>query len=112
MKLYNNFTNLIRAARYKANRTQKDVAKSMGLSYQQYQVYEHGRYIPQMKNRQKLATALGIDVEMINNAIYIDERLKTADRTNEKEYVGSPRLSNITEKIENYMTENEFFYNE
>ena len=112
MKYYNNFTNLLRAARYKANRTQKEIAENMGLKYQQYQYYEHGRCIPKMNNRQKLAKALGIDVEMINNAIYIDERLKTADRTNEKEYVGSPRLSNITEKIENYMTENEFFYNE
>lgn len=109
MKLYNNLTNLLRAARYKRSATQKEVAEKMGIRYQQYQYYEHGRGIPTQKNRKKLAKALGLNLDLINNAIYMDERLKQADRANEQEYIGSPTITKITEKIENFMKKKEFF---
>ena len=109
MKLYNNLTNLLRAARYKHSATQKEVAEKMGIKYQQYQYYEHGRGIPTQKNRKKLAKALGLKLDMINNAIYMDERLKQADRANEQQYIGSPTIGKMTEKIENFMKKTSFF---
>lgn len=109
MKLYNNLTNLLRAARYKRSATQKEIAEKMGIKYQQYQYYEHGRGIPTQKNRKKLAKALGLKVDLINNAIYMDERLKQADRANEQQYIGSPTIGKMTEKIENFMKKTSFF---
>lgn len=46
--------------------TQREVAKSLKVSYQQYQKYEYGLYIPTRNMRRKLAKALNIDICLIN----------------------------------------------
>lgn len=47
------------------NFTQGDVALKLGISYQSYQAYEHGKTVPTLKNFIKIANLYGVSLDSL-----------------------------------------------
>lgn len=55
---YTHTGQMFKLARWYLDMTQKEVAKEVGISYQQYQKYEYGILYPRKENRKKLCSVL------------------------------------------------------
>ena len=51
---------------------QKDVAKNLGITYQQYQKYEYGYITPGLERFLKICKILNVEIQKINEALLID----------------------------------------
>ena len=47
------------------NFTQGEVALKLGIAYQSYQAYEHGKTIPTLKNFIKIANLYGVSLDYL-----------------------------------------------
>lgn len=56
----------LKFARQFRGMTQREVAQLLKVSYQQYQKYEYGLYVPKKNMRKRLAKALQLDICLIN----------------------------------------------
>lgn len=56
---------LLRLVRTYKGLTQAETAEKMGVCRQQYQKYEYGAITPRLVNRERLASALDIDLSLL-----------------------------------------------
>lgn len=67
----------IREARKKCGLTQKQLAEKLNISYQQIGQYEKGTRRPKSENLQKIADALGVNIDYLYGKTRIDTFTKT-----------------------------------
>lgn len=60
------FNNLIKEKRENKNLTQEEVAQAIGITRNYLSDIENGRYTPSFKTSIKLATYLGIDLNLLS----------------------------------------------
>lgn len=93
-----NFSDRLKDVRKNAGLTQAQLSEKLGITAQSYSQYETGKRNPKSETVQKIAKALGVDVDVLNPTKEERELFEKAANsiTDEQKYkIEEKRLSNL-----------------